>query len=67
MELMTRIGTTGIGIDDPRVRDILAVLANADDVDGGGLTLEQFSAVCEASGGLIALYGAISSFLTSRA
>src|SRR6185437_10693305 len=54
MELMARIRTTGIGTDDPRVRDVLADLADADDVDGGRLTLDQFSAVCEASGGLIA-------------
>lgn len=50
MELLNRISTTGIGTDDPRVRETL----DADGRDGGGLTLEQFVAVCEASGGLIA-------------
>src|ERR1700753_1179349 len=50
IELMNRISTTGIGTDDPRVREILDSCGR----DGGGLTLEQFSAVCEASGGLIA-------------
>ena len=53
MELMTRIRTAGIGPDDPRVREIVAELPDADH-DGGGLTMQQFSAVCEASGGLIA-------------
>ena len=53
MELMTRIRTAGIGSDDPRVREIVAELPDADH-DGGGLTMEQFTAVCEASGGLIA-------------
>jgi hypothetical protein len=47
MELLNRISTTGIGTDDPRVRETL----DADCRDGGGLTLEQFVAVCEASGG----------------
>jgi glutaminase len=50
IELMNRISTTGIGTDDPRVRETL----DADDRDGGGLTLEQFGTVCQASGGLIA-------------
>src|ERR1700722_262876 len=50
MELMNRISCTGIGMDDPRVREIM----DAGGRDGGGLTLEQFVAVCEASGGLIA-------------
>jgi glutaminase len=54
MELMTRIRTAGIGPDDSRVREIVADLPDADDHDGGGLTMEQFTAVCEASGGLIA-------------
>jgi glutaminase len=50
IELMNRISTTGIGTDDPRVREIL----DADDRQGSGLTIEQFAAICEASGGLIA-------------
>ena len=54
MELMTRIRTAGIGPDDPRVREIVAELADGNSHDGGGLTMQQFSAVCEASGGLIA-------------
>jgi glutaminase len=54
MELMTRIRTTGIGTDDPRVREIVADPLDADGRDGGRLTMKQFSAVCEASGGLIA-------------
>ena len=54
MELMTRIRTAGIGSDDPRVREIVADLPDGDSHDGGGLTMQQFTAVCEASGGLIA-------------
>jgi glutaminase len=54
MELMTRIRIAGIESDDPRVREIVANLPGTDGRDGGGLTMEQFSAVCEASGGLIA-------------
>src|SRR5262245_14859293 len=54
MELMTRIRSTGIGSDDPRVREIVANLLDTDGHNGGGLTMEQFSTVCEASGGLIA-------------
>jgi glutaminase len=50
IELMNRISTTGIGADDPRVREIL----DSDDRQGSGLTIEQFAAICEASGGLIA-------------
>jgi glutaminase len=50
IELMNRISTTGIGTDDPRVRETL----DASGRDGGGLTAEQFAAVCQASGGLIA-------------
>lgn len=50
MELMSRISTTGIGTDDPRVREILDLHGQ----DGAGLTLEQFRSVCEASGGLVA-------------
>jgi glutaminase len=53
-KLMARIRTAGIASDDPRVRQIVADLANADDHDGSGLTMEQFTAACEASGGLIA-------------
>ena len=40
MELMTRIRTAGIGPDDSRVREIVADLPDADDHDGGGLTME---------------------------
>ena len=54
MELMTRIRTAGIGSDDPRVREIVAELADGNSHDGGGLTMQQFTDVCEASGGLIA-------------
>ena len=54
MELMNRIGATGIGADDPRIREIVADPSDADGIDGGRLTMKQFSAVCEASGGLIA-------------
>ena len=54
MELMTRIRTAGIGSDDPRVREIVAELPDGNSHDGGGLTMQQFTAVCEASGGLIA-------------
>jgi glutaminase len=54
MELMARIRTTGIGTDDPRVREVVADPLDADGPGGGRLTLKQFSAVCEASGGLIA-------------
>ena len=50
MELMSRVTATGIGTDDPRVREILDAHAG----DGGGLSAEQFAAVCEANGGLIA-------------
>jgi glutaminase len=50
IELMNRISTTGIGTDDPRVRETL----DASGRDGGGLTAEQFATVCQASGGLIA-------------
>jgi glutaminase len=49
IELMNRISTTGVGTDDPRVRETL----DASGRDGGGLTPEQFAAVCQASGGLI--------------
>jgi glutaminase len=54
VELMNRIGTTGIGADDPRVGEIVADPLDADGLDGGRLTMEQFFVVCEASGGLIA-------------
>ena len=54
MELMNRISATGIGADDPRVREMVADPSDADGLDGGRLTMKQFSAVCEASGGLIA-------------
>jgi glutaminase len=54
MELMTRIRTAGIGSDDPRVREIVAELPDGNGHNGGGLKMEQFTAVCEASGGLIA-------------
>jgi glutaminase len=54
IELLARIRTAGIGTDDPRVGDVLADLTDADGVDGGRLTSDQFSAVCDASGGLIA-------------
>jgi glutaminase len=54
MELMTRIRIAGIEPDDPRIREIVADLPAADGHGGGGLSMEQFSAVCEASGGLIA-------------
>jgi glutaminase len=54
MELMTRIRTAGIGTDDPRVREIVTDPLDADGHDGGRLTMNQFTAVCEASGGLIA-------------
>ena len=54
MELITRIGTEGIGPDDPRVREIIADLPDSDGNHGGGLTMQQFTAVCESSGGLIA-------------
>jgi glutaminase len=54
MELMNRIRATGISPDDPRVREIVADAPDADGSDGGRLTMEQFSAVCEASGRLIA-------------
>jgi EF-hand domain len=51
MELMTRIRSAGIGPDDPRVREMIAGLPDTDGRDGGGLTIEQFTAICEASGG----------------
>ncbi|ORJ57825.1 glutaminase A [Mycobacterium simiae] len=54
MELLNRLATTGIGMDDPRVREIVADPPGADSFDGGKLTLEQFSTVCLASGGLVA-------------
>lgn len=54
MELMTRIGAAGIESDDPRVREIVAELSDRDADGGGGLTMNQFTNVCEASGGLIA-------------
>ena len=54
MELMTRIRSAGIEPDDPRVREMIAGLPDTDGHDGGGLTIEQFTAICEASGGLIA-------------
>ena len=54
MELMNRISATGIGTDDPRVREMVADPSDADGRDGGRLTMKQFSAACEASGGLIA-------------
>src|ERR1700755_1593157 len=54
MELMNRISATGIGTDDPRVRQLVADPSEADGLDGGRLTMKQFSAGCEASGGLIA-------------
>jgi EF-hand domain len=50
MELMTRIQATGIASDDPRVRETVANLSDTDGHDGGGLTMEQFSAICEARG-----------------
>ena len=54
MELMTRIRSAGIEPDDPRVREMIAGLPDTGGHDGGGLTIEQFTAICEASGGLIA-------------
>ena len=51
MELMTRIRSAGIGPDDPRVREMIAGLPEADRDDGGGLTIEQFSVICEPAGG----------------
>jgi glutaminase len=54
MELMTRIRSAGIEPDDPRVRETIAGLPATDGHDTGGLTIEQFTAICEASGGLIA-------------
>jgi glutaminase len=54
MELMTRIRSAGIEPDDPRVLEMVADLPDANGHDGGGLTMEQFTAICEASGGLIA-------------
>jgi hypothetical protein len=36
------------------VREIVAELPDGHSHDGGGLTMQQFTAVCEASGGLIA-------------
>ncbi|MGY4649600.1 glutaminase A [Mycobacterium sp. URHB0021] len=54
IELMNRIRASGIDPDDPRVREIVADPPDADGIDGGRLTMEQFSAVCEASGRLIA-------------
>jgi glutaminase len=54
MELINAISATGIAADDPRVRQILAGPSDGDGIDGGRLTMKQFSAVCEASGGLIA-------------
>jgi Ca2+-binding EF-hand superfamily protein len=51
MELMTRIRSAGIGQDDPRVREMIAGLPDTDGDAGGGLTIEQFTAICEASGG----------------
>ena len=54
MELMNRISAMRIGADDPRVREIVADPSDADGREGGRLTMKQFSAVCEASGGLIA-------------
>src|SRR3954462_8713320 len=54
MELMIRIRSAGIEPDDPRVREMIAELPHTDGDDGGGLTIEQFSVICEASGGLIA-------------
>ncbi|MEB4212047.1 glutaminase A [Mycobacterium sp. 94-17] len=50
LELMNRLGAAGIGTDDPRIREILS----AEERDGGWLSSEQFAAVCEAGGGLIA-------------
>lgn len=49
MELITRLGTAGIGADDPRVRETLETHG----AESGGLTMDQFAAVCEAGGGLI--------------
>lgn len=54
MELMNRIRASGIATDDPRVRAIVAEPPDAGGADGGRLSMEQFSAVCDASGGLIA-------------
>ena len=54
MELMTRIRSAGIEPDDPRVREMIAGLPASDGNDAGGLTIEQFTAICEANGGLIA-------------
>jgi glutaminase len=54
MELMTRIHSAGIEPDDPRVREMIAGLPDTGGHDGGGLTIEAFTAICEASGGLIA-------------
>jgi hypothetical protein len=54
MELMNRIRSAGIEANDPRVREIVADPSGADGLDCGRLTMKQFSAVCEASGGLIA-------------
>jgi glutaminase len=54
MELMNRLSAAGIGADDPRVSEMVADPSGADGLDGGRLTMKQFSAVCDASGGLIA-------------
>jgi glutaminase len=54
MEVMTRIREAGIGPDDPRIEDIIAGIADSGSNDGGGLSLDQFNSVCEASGALIA-------------
>jgi EF-hand domain len=47
-ELMTRIRSSGIEPNDPRVREMIASLPDTDGNEGGGLTIEQFTAVCDA-------------------
>ena len=54
MELRSRIQAADIGPDDPRVQEIITDLAASEGGNSGGLTLEQFTSVCDASGGLIA-------------
>lgn len=49
-ELMSRLRDCGIGADDPRIRDMV----EAETGNGGWLTLDEFAAICDSGGGLIA-------------
>ncbi|MFF7415349.1 glutaminase A [Streptomyces lydicus] len=54
LEVRARVQKAGIGPHDARVAQSWAALPAEEDTDGRGLTLEQFSALCQSNGGLIA-------------